>query len=81
MLMMFAQLKLDHPVIEEGLRSPEFAIVLAAVNAAGASNPKKYREKLIALQNAPHIRAILEGGLNPVTLEDSLRKAIEAGGK
>ena len=81
MLMMFAQLKLDHPVILEGLNAPEFAIVVAAVSAAGASNPVKYHTKLLELRDSPYIKAILDGGLNPVVMEDALNKAIQAGEK
>ena len=79
MLMLLSHLKLDHAVIAEGLESPDFAVMLAAVHAAGAAQPRKYHKQLIALERAPHIAAMMETGLDLNDLDDVLRVAIAAG--
>jgi len=82
LLMMLARLKRDHPAVSEGLKSTEFAVLLASVHAAGAADASKYRERLVELKRAPFVRAILESGLNSNGLDEALDKALstEKGG-
>jgi hypothetical protein len=79
MLMMLKQLKLDHPVIADGLKSSDFAVMLAAVHAAGAAAPKKYHAQLLALENAPFVKAMIDTSLDLNDFDDVLEHAIAAG--
>jgi len=79
MLMLLADLKRDHEVIADGLKSADFSVMLAAVHAASAAAPKKYHATLVALENAPFIKAMIETGLDLNGLDDTLEHAIAAG--
>jgi hypothetical protein len=79
MLMLLKYLKMDHAVIADGLKSPDFAVMLAAVHAAGAAAPRKYHAQLVALENAPFIKAMLDSSIDLNDLDDVLEHAIAAG--
>jgi HEAT repeat protein len=79
MLMLLKALKLDHAVIADGLKSPDFAVMLAAVHAAGAAAPKKYHAQLVALENAPFVKAMIDTSLDLNDFDDVLEHAIAAG--
>ena len=79
LLMLLSRIKMDHPVILDGLHSPDFAIVLAAVYAAKEADPKKYHEALTTLAHAPYVKALLETGLDLNGFPFVLNQAIAAG--
>ncbi len=79
MLMVLAELQLDHPAVRQGLNSSEFAILLAAIKAAEAIDPQKYYADLLALQRAPFIAPLGASGLNTMGLNAILQSAIDAG--
>jgi len=76
----FGYLRLDHPLISEGLRSPDFAVLLAAVKAAHDVGPKEHLEELKALRLEPLVAGLLGTGLQDVeTLRYYLDRAIRKG--
>ncbi len=79
MLMLLKYLKLDHAVIADGLKSPDFAVMLAAVHAAGAAAPKKYHAQLGLLERAPYVKAMIDSSLDLNELDEVLEHAIAAG--
>jgi len=74
-----AQGKLDSPAIATGLASGEFAVLEAAVRAAGVAHPSKYAAGLAAIRQSPFIAALLTSGLDasqlPAALEDATKAA------
>ncbi len=78
-LVALADLGHDVPMIEKALDSSDFAVLLAAVRAAGKVAPQKYREKLVALRDSPWMRELLQTGMQDMdTLRHLLRRAIGA---
>ena len=66
-------------MIEKALDSSDFAVLLAAVRAAGKVAPQKYREKLVALRDSPWMRELLQTGMQDMdTLRHLLRRAIRS---
>ena len=65
-LLLLAQMKRDDRVITEGLGSTDFAELIAAVKAAGASPElgREYHAQLVALRDAPFIQAMTHSGLD-----------------
>ena len=74
-----AQIKLDSPLIAAGLGSDDFAVLEAAVRAAGAVAPSRYAASFAALRTSPFIAALLTSGLDTYQLPAALDVAIEAG--
>jgi HEAT repeat protein len=81
LLIMLADLKRDDPVTTKGLKSSDFAVLIAAINAAEATNPQKYLAEVKAIREAPFIAALLESGLDTHSLHETLDSAIAAGEK
>ena len=77
-LQLLGALKLDHAVIREGLNSGDFAVLLAAVNAARRTNAASYRVELERLAGAPFIRALGQSGVDVLNFEELLAEAVNA---
>lgn len=76
----FGYLRLDHPLIVEGLRSPDFPVLLAAVKAAHDVGPKRHLEELKSLRREPLVAEFLGTGLQDVeSLRHYLDEAIRKG--
>ncbi len=73
-----AQIKLDAPPIATGLRSGDFAVLEAAVRAAGAAHPAKYAADLAAIRQSPFITVLLDSGLDIWQLPAALNEATNA---
>lgn len=78
-LLALTELKRDHPVIPASLENSDFAILLGAVRAAAAANPRKYQPKLAALRSAPFVSSLLNSGLDSWGLPAALDAALEQG--
>ena len=79
-LIVLGNLGRDHAVIGQALRSVDFAVLLAAVRAAGQVDPLKYRPDLVALRDSVFVRELAATGLQDVeTLTVFLTDAIGAG--
>jgi len=79
-LVALGYLKVDHPLIREGLRSGDFPVALGAVRAAHDVNPAKYLADLKAFRDDPFINVLLDTGLQDVaTLKYYLDEAIRRG--
>ena len=79
-LVVLGELDRDHAVIGAALDSIDFAVMLAAVRAAGRVDPVKYRPQLLLLRDSPFVRELLQTGLQDVeTLRVFLDEAIQAG--
>lgn len=76
-LMALTEMKRDHPAIAKGLESQDFALMRAAIAAAGAAAPEKYRAQLLDLEHAPFIQTLLESSLDTVELEHVFNKALQ----
>lgn len=78
-LLSIAEIKTDSPVIAAGLKSGDFAVLQAAVQAARAANPEKYRPDLETLRKSPFMTALFHSGLEtwklPVALDAALQPA------
>ena len=81
LLMLLSELKLDHPAIEQGLHSTEFAILLAAIKAAGTVDPVKYHPALEALAHDRWIQAVADSGLDTLNFKATLQAALAVGAK
>ena len=79
-LQLLGALKQDHAVIRDGLKSGDFAVLLAAVTAARRTNPVSYRKELERLAAGPFIRALGQSGVDALNFEDLLGDALEAAG-
>ncbi|HYG77829.1 MAG TPA: HEAT repeat domain-containing protein [Planctomycetota bacterium] len=79
MLMLLSSSKRDHAVIQRGLHSADFAVVLAAIHAASAANPQKYHREFLRLKDAPFLTALLKTGLDLNDMPEVLDGAIAAG--
>ena len=79
MLMMLANLKRDHAVIQQALQSTDLAVLLAAVKAAAACGPRKYHEQLLSVRGTPFVAAAADSGLDVMGLKTALDRAIQAG--
>ena len=77
-LQLLGALKLDHAVIREGLNAGDFAVLLAAVNAARRTNAASYRVELERLAGAPFIRALGQSGVDVLNFEELLAEAVNA---
>jgi len=73
-----AQIKLDSPTIATGLRSGDFAVLEAAVRAAGTAQPAKYAADLAAIRQSPFITVLLDSGLDIWQLPAALNEANRA---
>jgi hypothetical protein len=78
-LLMLARLKLDHPVIARGLAKRELAVLLGAVRAAGAADPRKYYAHLVELHGSIWMQALLASSADTLNLRRDLETAIAAG--
>jgi hypothetical protein len=78
-LLSLAELKRDHPLIAEALGTGDFAVLLGAVKAAGATAPAKYATRLRTLREAPFVAALLGSGLDTWGLPATFATAM--GGK
>ena len=78
-LLSLAELTRDHPLIAEALGAADFAVLLGAVKAAGATAPAKYEARLRALREAPFVAALLGSGLDTWGLPATFAAAL--GGK
>ena len=78
-LLSLAELKRDDQVIEQALGNGDFAVLLGAVKAAGATAPAKYASRLRTLREAPFVAALLESGLDTWGLPATFAAAL--GGK
>lgn len=76
-LMALTEMKRDHAAIAKGLDSQDFALMRAAIAAAGAAAPEKYRAQLLDLEHAPFIQALLESSLDTVELEHVFNNALQ----
>ncbi len=83
MLMMLADQKRDEPeIIAQGLASTDFAVLLAAIKAAGTAAPGKYHAQLVAIRDAPFVSALIQSaGLDTMNFKSTLATAIAAGEK
>lgn len=77
-LQLLGALKLEHAVIREGLNAGDFAVLLAAVNAARRTNAAGYRVELERLAGAPFIRALGQSGVDALNFEELLAEAVNA---
>lgn len=73
-----AQIKLDSPMIATALKSADFAVLEAAVRAAGAADPSRYAADLAAIRRSPFIDALLHSGLDTWQLPAALDGATRA---
>mgnify|MGYP003347676659 CR=1 FL=1 len=64
--------KADHPIIAEGLRSHDFAVLYLAIGAARAANPKLYEPRLRELAASPFMQALADMGIETWQLRDLL---------
>jgi hypothetical protein len=80
-LLSLAELKQDDRVIEQALHTGDFAVLLGAVKAAGATNPTKYAPHLRALREAPFVAALLTSGLDTWGLPAAFSAALREGGR
>lgn len=80
-LLSLAELKQDDRVIEQALHTGDFAVLLGAVKAAGATNPTKYVPHLRALREAPFVAALLTSGLDTWGLPAAFSAALREGGR
>jgi HEAT repeat protein len=67
-----AQIRLDSPTIVAGLRSGDFAVLEAAVQAARAGNPSAHAADLAAMRQSPFMTALLTSGLDILQLRAAL---------
>ena len=74
-----AQIKLDSPLIADGLQSDDFAVLESAVRAAGATQPSAYAADLTAIRRSPFMTALLTSGLDTRQLPAGLNDSIQAG--
>lgn len=77
-LLLLEAARRDHPVILQGLDSVDFIVLLAAVRAAGAADPKKYAGRLRAIRESPFVASMLASGIDSLNLRASLDEAIGA---
>ena len=81
MLQLLGALRIEHPVIREGLSSSDFAVLLAAVNAARRIDPVRYRPELERLASSPFLEALNHSAIDAMNFGEILAEAIaEAGG-
>ncbi|MFP6887028.1 MAG: HEAT repeat domain-containing protein [Opitutales bacterium] len=74
-LALLGEARKDHPLVEQGLNSSEFAVLLGAAKAARQLGSEKYRKSLAKVSVDPHVRALLETGMRDVaTLAYYLRE-------
>jgi len=79
-LVALGYLGIDHPLIEEGLRSADFPVVLGAVRAAHDVAPRKYAATLRSFRDNAFISALLDTQMQDVaTLRYFLENAIRKG--
>lgn len=76
-LLSIAEIKADSPVIGAGLKSGDFAVLQAAVQAARAANPEKYRADLEKLRKSPFMTALFHSGLETWKLPAALDAALQ----
>lgn len=69
------QIKLDSPLISDGLKSGDFAVLEAAVRAARACGPAAHAAEIAAIRKSPFITALLASGLDTWQLPAALEKA------
>jgi hypothetical protein len=75
-LLAIAELGYEHAVIEIALASPDYAVLLGGVRAAGAARSKKYLPILRALERSPLIGSLAASGLDTERLPTALQMAI-----
>ena len=62
--MLLGEAGVDHPLIERGLRSDEFAVLLGAVRAAGQVGD--HQEQLNVVRSDPYVNSLLNTSLQDV---------------
>ena len=74
-LALLGEARKDHPLVQRGLNSSEFAVLLGAAKAARQLGSEKYRRSLAKVSGDPHVKALLETGMRDVpTLAFYLRE-------
>ena len=63
-LVLLGEAGVDHPLIEHGLRSDEFAVLLGAVRAAGQVGD--HQEQLNVVRSDPYVNSLLNTSLQDV---------------
>ena len=78
MLMLLGAGRRDHAIIGLGLRAEDFMELLAAVYAAGAADPAKYRPSLRSLRESRFLTLLLGSSVDTVSFEHYLDEALAA---